>query len=87
MDATAVEDGRAFASCGDGTLIVVGEKAGEFEVEQVVKTPTGARTMGLDAMTHRLYLPTAEFEAAEPAAAARRPRAKPDTFMIVEVGR
>jgi YVTN family beta-propeller protein len=87
VDATAVDDQKAFASCGDGTLIVVGEKAGKFEVEQVVKTPNGARTMGLDAMTHRLYLPTAEFEATEPGAAARRPRAKPDTFMIVEVGR
>ena len=87
VDATAVDDQKAFASCGDGTLIVVGEKAGKFEVEQVVKTPNGARTMGLDAMTHRLYLPTAEFEATEPGAAARRPRAKPDTFRIVEVGR
>jgi hypothetical protein len=39
--------------------------------------------MGMNAETHRLYLPTAEME---PAAAGARPRPKPDTFMIVVVG-
>jgi hypothetical protein len=86
VDATAFDAGRAFASCRDGSLIVVGEKSGKFEVEQVVKTPAGARTMGLDATTHRIYLPTAEFEAAQPGAAQQRPKVKPGTFMIVEVG-
>lgn len=91
VDATKFDAGLAFASCGDGTLtvarIVAGEKTGKFEVEQVVKTPLGARTMGVDDSTHTVYLPTAEFEAAQPGAASRRPKAKPDTFMIVEVGR
>ena len=86
VDATKFHAGLAFASCGDGTLIVLGEKAGKFEVEQVVKTPNGARTMGVDESTFTIYLPTAEFEAAAPGAASRRPRAKPDTFMIVAVG-
>jgi hypothetical protein len=86
VDATKFHAGQAFASCGDGSLIVAGEKAGKFEVEQVVKTPNGARTMGVDDSTNTLYLPTAEFEAPVPGAASRRPRAKPDTFMIVEVG-
>jgi len=31
-------------------------------------------------------LPTAEFEAPAPGAAPGRPKAKPDTFMIIEVG-
>jgi hypothetical protein len=86
VDATKFHAGLAFASCGDGTLTVAGEKAGKFEVEQVVKTPNGARTMGLDDSTFKIYLPTAEFQAAAPGAASRRPIAKPDTFMIVEVG-
>jgi hypothetical protein len=86
VDATKFHAGLAFASCGDGSLIVAGEKAGKFEVEQVVKTPNGARTMGVDDSTFTIYLPTAEFEAAAPGAAARRPRPEPDTFMIVAVG-
>jgi DNA-binding beta-propeller fold protein YncE len=85
VDATATNGKQAFASCGDGSLAVVGEKDGKFEVEQVVKTPSGARTMGLDPVTEAIYLPTAEFEAPAPGAATRRPRPKPDTFMMVEV--
>ncbi|MDE3149768.1 MAG: YncE family protein [Acidobacteriota bacterium] len=87
VDATKISGGQAFASCGDGSLIVAGEKDGKYEVEQVVKTPLGARTMGVDPTTHTIYMPTAEFEAPAPGAAGRRPRPKPDTFMIVEVGR
>jgi DNA-binding beta-propeller fold protein YncE len=83
VDATAAGGGLAFASAGDGTLTVAAEKAGAFQVQQVVKTPTGARTMGMNAETHRLFLPTAEME---PAAAGARPRPKPDSFMIVVVG-
>lgn len=84
VDATKIDGSQAFASCGDGSLIVAGKKAGKFEVEQVVKTPLGARTMGVDPTTHTVYLPTAELE--PPAPGARRPTPKPDTFMIVEVG-
>jgi len=87
VDATKFHDGHAFASCGDGTLTVVSEKAGKYEVEQVVKTPNGARTMGVEDSTNSLYLPTAEFEAPAPGAASQRPKAKPDTFMIVVVGK
>jgi outer membrane protein assembly factor BamB len=86
VDATKFHAGHAFASAGDGTLTVVGEKAGNFEVEQTVKTPNGARTMGVDDATGKMYLPTAEFETPAPGAAPARPKAKPDTFMIVEVG-
>ena len=85
VDATKFHDGHAFASAGDGTLTVVGEKAGKYAVEQTVKTPNGARTMGVDEATGKIYLPTAEFEAPAPGATGR-PRPKPDTFMIVEVG-
>jgi DNA-binding beta-propeller fold protein YncE len=87
VDATVFDAGQAFASCGDGTLTVVGENAGEYKVEQLLKTPAGARTMGIDNSTHTIYLPTAEFEAVAPGTASRRPKMKPDTFMIVEVER
>jgi len=84
VDATAVDGGQAFASCRDGSLVVVGEKAGKLAVEQTVKTPDGARTMGLDNATHRIYLPTAEL-GAEPSQG--RPKPKPNTFKIVVVAR
>jgi hypothetical protein len=83
VDATVAHQGQAFASCRDGSLVVAAEKAGKMEVVQVVKTPAGARTMGLDPNAHQIYLPTAELE--DPSAA--RPKAKPDSFMIVVVGR
>lgn len=86
VDATRFHNGQAFASCRDGSLTVAGEKDGKFEVEQVVKTPAGARTMDVDAATNTLYLPTAEFLPPAPGADARRPTMKPDTFMIVVVG-
>jgi len=84
VDATKF-DGDVFASCGDGTLTVVRETSGKFEVLQKVQTRRGARTMGVDTMTHRLYLPTAELE--PPAEGQTRPRPKPDSFMIVVVSR
>jgi DNA-binding beta-propeller fold protein YncE len=83
VDATKVMAGKAFASCRDGSLIVSGEKAGKFDVEEIVKTPQGARTMGVDETSHLVYLPTAELEPAT----TGRPKPKPDTFMIVVVGR
>jgi outer membrane protein assembly factor BamB len=82
VDATKVMDGKALASCRDGSLTVASEKAGTFDVEQVVKTPAGARTMGVDETSHLVYLPTAELEPAT----TGRPKPKPGTFMIVVVG-
>jgi DNA-binding beta-propeller fold protein YncE len=82
VDATRFDAGQAFASCGDGTLSVVGQKAGQLAVEETVKTAPGARTMGLDEQSHRIFLPTAELEPAT----SGRPKPKPGTFMIVVVG-
>jgi len=83
VDATAVAAGLAFASAGDGTLTVAALKSGTFDVLQTVKTPVGAKTMGMNAETHRLYLPAVDLE---PAVAGARPKQKPDTFKIVVVG-
>ena len=83
VDATKVDKGEMFASCGDGTLAVARETSpGRFEISETVKTPLGARTMGVDAATHRIYLPTAEFG---PATTGGRPTPKPGSFMIVVV--
>ena len=84
VDATLFEGGQTFASCRDGSLAVAKETSpGKFEIEQVVKTPTGARTMGADPAKHTIYLPTAELETAP----GGKTTPKPGTFMIVVVAR
>jgi DNA-binding beta-propeller fold protein YncE len=83
VDATKVDEGQAFASCRDGSLTVAAEKSGSYEVVQTVTTADGARTMGIDAVTHEVFLATAELEPAT----TGRPKAKPGTFEIVVVGR
>jgi DNA-binding beta-propeller fold protein YncE len=85
VDATRFDGHQAFASCRDGKLHVAGETApGKFDIQQVVTTALGAKTMDVDPERHKIYLPTAEFEEPKPGA---RPAAKPGTFMIVVVGR
>jgi DNA-binding beta-propeller fold protein YncE len=83
VDATRFDAGEAFASDGDGTLAVASQKDGKWIIEETVTTPKGARTMGLDSSTQKIYLPTSEFEPAT----TDRPSPKPGTFMIIEVGR
>jgi DNA-binding beta-propeller fold protein YncE len=83
VDATKVDGAQAFASCRDGSLTVVAEKSGSYEVVQTVQTAAGARTMGVDVGRHEIFLPTAELEPAT----TGRPRAKPGTFEVLVVGR
>lgn len=80
---------RAYASCGDGTLIVIQETSPDtFQALESVPTQRGARTIALDARTHHLFLPTAEFgETPEPTADNPRPRPsiKPGSFVVLDV--
>lgn len=82
VDAVKIDNDQIFASCADGTLAVVNETSpGKFVITQTVKTPEGARTMGVDPTTHRIYLPTAEPRTGGPEAK------KPGNFVIVVVSR
>ena len=82
VDAVKLDSGQAFASTAGAQLFVAGETSpGEFAIVQTVKTGDGARTMGLDPTTHRIYLPAAEFETG----ANGRRAPKPGTFMILVV--
>ena len=55
--------GLVFSSNGEGTLTVIKEHtASEFNVVGNIKTKRGARTLALDEETHKVYLPTADFE-------------------------
>jgi hypothetical protein len=85
VDAVKIDSNEYFASAGDGTLAVVGSSSpGKYALVQSVKTPIGAKTMGVDDSTHKIYLPTADFEAAKAGANGRRV-AKPGTFKIIVV--
>jgi DNA-binding beta-propeller fold protein YncE len=81
---------RAYSSNGDGTLTVIQEEGNNrFQVLENVSTMKGARTMGLDLKTHRIYLPAAEYgDKPQPTAENPHPRApvKPGTFIVIEVG-
>jgi YVTN family beta-propeller protein len=74
-----------FSSNGDGTLTVIHEKsAGNISVIDNVPTKRGARTLAVDEKTHKVYLPTANFESANPQ--EKRPGIVPGTFQILVVG-
>lgn len=68
----------AFASNGDGTLAVVREDgADKFTFVETVKTEYGARTMAVDPKTHRLFVPSADYEPAPaPTKESPNPRRK-----------
>jgi DNA-binding beta-propeller fold protein YncE len=86
---------EAFSSQRDGTLTVVKEiSPTRFEVEQNVKTMTGAKTLTLDSKTNHIFLIAAEFTPppTPPPAGARggrggRGQMVPDSFAILEVGK
>jgi len=92
-DAAAFDAKRAlvFSSNGqDGTLTVIHEDDDDhYSVVANVVTQKGARTMALDAKTHRVYLVTAEFGAA-PAPSADQPHPRPPvidgSFKVLVVG-
>lgn len=83
VDATRWDGHQAFASTREGKLSVAAENDGKFEIVQTVTTGVGTKTMDIDNGTHKIYLPTAEFEAAK---VGERPNAKPGSFMVVVVG-
>jgi YVTN family beta-propeller protein len=75
--------GYAFASNGgDGTLTIVkADKDGKHSVAENVPTQRGARTIGIDPKSHKVFLPTAEF--GPPAEGQTRPSVKPGSFVIL----
>jgi YVTN family beta-propeller protein len=80
------ELGLAFSSNGDGTLTVVGEKDGKYQVIENVPTQAGARTCALDPKTHNIYLATAKQKAAPPGTKGR-PSFEPNSFVVLVVGK
>lgn len=89
VDGCAFDDSMqlAFASCGDGTTTIAKEESPEkLTVVQTLKTERGARTMAIDPKTHRIYLPTAQFQpppSPSPGASPARPTIVPNTLKLL----
>ena len=85
------DTGFAFASCGEGVLVVAHEDSPDaFSVAQIVPTQRGARTMTVDPKTHQIFLVTAKF-GPPPAPTDKdphpRPAMLPDSFVVLVVGK
>jgi len=88
VDAAAYdpETGLIFASTRDGMVHVFHEDSPDkFSEAETIKTEYGAKTMGLDTKTHKLFLSTAEFGPAP----AEGKRAEPikGSFHVLVYGR
>ena len=83
--------GDAFASAADGTLTVLHEDSPDaYRVIQTLHTATGARNMGLDPVTHKIFVVSAKFGPAPapgPNGRRGRPPVLPGTFEMMVIGR
>jgi YVTN family beta-propeller protein len=78
---------RAYSSNGDGTMTVVqGTNGGDYKILETVKTQKGARTITVNEQTHKIYMPTAEFDEL-PAGEKekKRPPLKKGSFTVLEI--
>ena len=91
-DGCAFDDATqlVFASCGEGATIIAREEGTDRLVQvQSLKTERGARTIALDPKTHRIFLPTAQFQApatSAPGASPTRPTFVPNTLKLLVYG-
>lgn len=78
-----------FTSNGRGTMTIIHEDGPDtYKVLDNVPTKPRARTIALDEKTHKLYLPTAEFEPVAPDANKNeRPKMIPGTFQVLVMGK
>jgi DNA-binding beta-propeller fold protein YncE len=88
VDAVAFDPANkyVFASGSDETVTLARvDSPDKLTLVQTLKTPARARTLTLDPKTHNIYLATAQFEKAPPAAPgapAPRPKMVPGTFRV-----
>jgi DNA-binding beta-propeller fold protein YncE len=76
--------GYVFSSNGDGTLTIVQQSGGRWNVLENIATERGARTIAVDEKTHRIYLPTAR---TAPSTGGGRAAYLPNTFKVLVVGK
>jgi YVTN family beta-propeller protein len=76
--------GFAISANGDGTMTVVQQTGGKYDVVENIATERGARTIALDEKTHRVYTPTAAFGTSPNGG---RGQMLPDSFKVLVVGK
>ncbi|MCJ8211867.1 YncE family protein [Mucilaginibacter sp. RS28] len=80
-----------YTSNGEGTLSVIKEvSANKYQQLENVTTEKSARTIGVDIITHKIYLPAAKTEPVVATAANAkppRPRAVAGSFHLIEIGK
>jgi DNA-binding beta-propeller fold protein YncE len=80
---------EVYASNADGTLTIIHQDgADKYTVVENLKTTPGSRNMGLDPVSHRIYLPAADFGPPPDSSASnprRRPPMLPGTFKVLVV--
>lgn len=84
--------GNAFASCADGTLAIIHQDSPDsYHLVQTLTTAPGARNMGLDPITHQLFVVSAKMgpapAEATPENPRRRPQVIPGSFVVMVVAR
>jgi DNA-binding beta-propeller fold protein YncE len=80
-----------FSACRDGHIAVMKEEGSKLTAVETIDTVFGARTMALDAATHRLYTASSKFPPADPnapppAGRGRGPAPIPDSFHVLVFG-
>src|SRR3954451_15376551 len=81
------QTGLIFVPCGEGVTTIAKETAEGLTVIDNVKTERGARTIALDPKTHRIFMPTAQFDPPAPSVASpARPRIVPNTQKLLVYG-
>lgn len=88
VDAAAYdpETGLIFASTREGRIHIFHQDSPDkYSEVETVKTAFGAKTLGLDARKHTVFVDTADF--AQPSRSDGRPTAIPGTFHVLVYGR
>jgi DNA-binding beta-propeller fold protein YncE len=76
---------NVFVSNADGTLSIIHQDgADKYSVAQTLTTPIGSRNLGLDPLTHRLYVASAQFGALPAGAKGKKP-VLPGTFVLLRI--
>lgn len=77
--------GYAISSNGDGTLTIVQQTGGKYDVLENIATERGGRTIAIDEKTHNVFVPVAK--AAPPQPGQRGTSYIPDSFRVLVVGK
>jgi hypothetical protein len=78
--------GDAFASNADGSLTVIHQdNPNAYHVIQTLPTPVGSRNLGLDSMSHLVFVVSAKFGPVP--SGGGRPPVLPGTFTLMTIER